>query len=51
MALLARGLFMGKVSGMDGRSTRASVRHFQLLLGQPPTGRLSADELKQLIGG
>lgn len=51
VALLARGLFMRTVSGMDDRYTRASIRHFQLLLGQPPTGHLTAEELKQLIGG
>ena len=51
VSLLARGLFMGRVSGTDGPSTHASIRHFQLLLGQPPTGHLSADEFKQLTGG
>lgn len=51
VALLARGLFAGRVSGINNPATRAAIRHFQSTIGHPPTGTLTPDELTQLTSG
>ncbi|MCQ8278646.1 peptidoglycan-binding protein [Acetobacteraceae bacterium KSS8] len=51
VALLARGLFSGRVNGVNGAETQRGIKHFQAMLGHPVTGELTADETKQLTGG
>lgn len=51
LALLARGLYLGRVSGYDDAATQASVRHFQAIIGHPLTGQVTPAELRLLMGG
>ncbi len=51
VALLARGLFSGRVNGVNNADTQRGIKHFQAMLGHPVTGALTADETRQLTGG
>lgn len=51
VALLARGLYAGSITGADNSATRASVRRFQASIGHATSGRLTPDELKMLLDG
>jgi len=51
VGLLARGLYGGRVDGIETGRMRAAVRHFQAELGHPATGHLTPEEKKQLAGG
>ena len=51
VSLLARGLFYGRVTGVDGPATRAAIRHYQGMIGHTPTGLLTPDEMKLLTSG
>lgn len=51
VALLAHGMFEGRVTGIDDVNTHRAVRHFQAALGHPATGVLTSAEIRALTGG
>lgn len=48
VALLARGLYGGRVTGVDSPATMVAIRHFQAMIGHPVSGQITPDEIKLL---
>lgn len=48
VALLARGLYLGRVNGVGGPATVVAIRHFQAMIGHPVSGQITPDEIKLL---
>jgi peptidoglycan hydrolase-like protein with peptidoglycan-binding domain len=50
-ALHGLGYYDGPVDGIFGPLTRASIRRFQVSIGEEETGRLTAAEVGRLVSG
>lgn len=47
--LTRRGFDVGNADGVFGATTRQGIKHYQAKNGTPPTGRLDADQIAELL--